>query len=60
MQVAHTAYLPESMIAANTNGYEALFDGESIKANPYAEGSDEYRAWEAGYLQAAGDRRDAQ
>lgn len=55
-----TTYLSQEVIAANTNGYEAFFDGAMQNDNPHTEGSDEYRAWDAGWLQACGDKKDAQ
>lgn len=44
--------------AANEAGYEAKFEGVLLRDNPFTEGSSEYRAWEAGHLQAASDDRE--
>jgi hypothetical protein len=33
-------------------GYEANYDGELIGSNPHPAGTIEYRAWEAGHMQA--------
>lgn len=46
------------MQAAHEAGYEANYEGTLLSGNPHAEGSDEYRAWEAGHLQAADTRRE--
>jgi hypothetical protein len=43
---------------ANAIGYEACLDGVLLRDNPHAVGSDEFRAWEAGHLQAASVRRE--
>lgn len=39
-------------------GYEANYDGELLSDNPHDDGTDEYRAWEAGHLQAQDARND--
>jgi ribosome modulation factor len=44
---------------ANEYGYEAGIEGAPEK-NPYGEGCDQHRAWEAGYEQGAQDRREIQ
>lgn len=44
--------------AAHEAGYEANYDGELLSANPHDAGTDEYRAWETGHMQAQSVRRE--
>lgn len=48
----------DSMIKANDEGYEAGYAGATFQDNPYAEGTDEARGWEAGLEQSLQTQRD--
>lgn len=41
-----------AMHAAHAAGYDARYSGASSRSNPHEDGSDDRRAWEAGWLQA--------
>ena len=46
------------MTEANESGYDAAMNNMPRERNPHAEGSDPYRAWEAGWLQGRSDAYD--
>ncbi len=48
----------QAILRANEEGYDANYEGVLLRDNPHAKGSDEYRAWEAGHLQAQSVRRE--
>lgn len=49
---------PTDRIEANEEGYNACFESKRTDANPHPAGSDLFRSWEAGYLQAQSVRRE--
>ncbi len=46
------------LTAAHEAGYEANHEGALLRDNPHAADTAEYRAWEAGHLQAQSVRRE--
>lgn len=45
----------EKLKEINQDGYDAYYENRSQSANPNPEGTDEYRAWDAGWLRAKQD-----
>lgn len=45
------------LIAAHDAGYDACMENEPATKNPHDDGTDAFRAWEAGYLQGLDARQ---
>jgi len=50
--------MTEATATAHEAGYDANYEGILLRDNPHAEGTAEFRAWEAGHLQAQATRND--